>query len=112
MMYAYDANGNRYNWDELGDFYDDLEKMRDFYEMEKYDFLASYCYLTEYEYYLTYTRAYKTPVYFNTEDLEFYLLPELVKVWATDATGETFAYFLQCATDKNGMLIELEYRNE
>lgn len=51
--------GNRYNEDSFivvnggftdANFLDDEEKMRDFYELTKEEFLASYSYLTEEEY--------------------------------------------------------------
>lgn len=51
--------GNRYSRDSFivvnggfteGNFLDDKEKMRDFYELTKEEFLSSYSYLTEEEY--------------------------------------------------------------
>lgn len=110
-MYAYDGYGNRYDWDTLSDFTDDPEKMHDFNTMHIYDFLKSYMYLTEVEYWLTYSKVNGIPVYYCDSDGEFYTLIALVTIWATDPMGETFAEFLHAATypDK-GMLTELKWR--
>jgi len=43
--------------DELGDFTDDPDKMFDFCELSKEEFLASYSYLTEADYRLTKLRV-------------------------------------------------------
>lgn len=59
ISYFVENFGNRYNRDSFivvnggfteGNFLDDKEKMRDFYELTKEEFLSSYSYLTEEEY--------------------------------------------------------------
>ena len=48
-----DATPNMQKLGEYTDFYDDEEKMKDFQELSKDEFLASYSYLVEEEYNLT-----------------------------------------------------------
>ena len=50
----------RIKWQKYTDFYDDEEKMRDFYNLTRDQFLASYSYLTPEEYDLTLEKVRKS----------------------------------------------------
>lgn len=97
-MYDYDKELKE---EDLTHFLDDAEKMRDFKEISKDDFLASYSYMTEKEYDLTAEAVAKqiATFYEITDEAEKPSVEDIIKEFEVDGVPQTLSEYAEDIED-------------